>query len=166
MQIRDLIPWSRKGSEIARPEDFQHPVLAMQREINRMFDSFWNRFNQPLGALDGAFAGWPRTDVVETDDAVEVSVELPGLDEKDLDVSLTEDVLTIRGEKKAEREENRKGFYLAERTYGAFHRAIPLPPGVATENVKAEFKKGILTVTLPKTAEAQAKVKKITVKAA
>jgi HSP20 family protein len=167
MQIRDLIPWNRRETEIAPATRDKHPIIRLQREMNRVFDSFWNRFERSLGELDGRF-GWgaPRADVVETDKAVEVSVELPGLDAKDVEVSLTDDVLTIKGEKKAEREESNRGIYLSERTYGSFYRTIALPPGVATDEAKAEFKRGVLTISLPKTAEAQAKVKKIPVKSA
>jgi len=165
MQIKDLIPWSRKEVEGAPSRRSEEPVLSLQREMNRVFESFWNRFERPLMGVDGGF-GAPRADVVETEKAVEVSVELPGLDAKDLQVSLTEDVLTIKGEKKAEREESATGRYLSERSYGSFYRAISLPPGVATDGAKAEFKKGVLTVSLPKTPEAQAKVKKIEVTSA
>ena len=167
MQIKDLIPWGRREPELSPTAADDHPILSLQREMNRVFDSFWNRFDRPFGGLDGGFGqALPRTDVVETDNAVEVSVELPGLEEKDIDVSLTGDVLTIRGEKKAAREESRKGYYLSERSYGAFHRAIPLPSGIDSDNAKADFKKGVLTISLPKTREAQAKAKKIEVKAA
>jgi HSP20 family protein len=167
MQIKDLIPWSRKGSEVARREGGDQALLGLQREMNRVFDSFWRRFDQPFGAFDGALAPQaPRVDVVETEKTVEVSIELPGMDEKDIEVSLTEDALTIKGERKLEREEARKGYYLSERSYGSVYRTIPLPAGVATDGVEAKFKKGVLTVTLPKTPEAAAKVKKIEVKSA
>lgn len=159
MPIKDLIPWTRRDPQMSERQGGDYPVLAMQREINRMFDGFWERFNGQNGAF-------PCTDMAETDSEVEVSIELPGIDEKDVDVAIANDVLTIRGEKKGSREEKRKGFYLAERSYGAFHRAIPLPPGVDGDKAKAEFKKGILTISLPKTPEARSKVKKIAVKAA
>lgn len=167
MQISDLIPWSRDRKEVARQQgDSENPLLNLQRDINRVFDDFWSRFDRSTGASNGLLSvTGPRTDVTETDEAVEVSVELPGMDEKDIDVSLSDDVLTIRGEKKAEREEKKKGYYLAERSYGSFYRSIPLPPGVDSEKAEAQFKKGVLTVSLPKTPEAQAKVRKIEVKA-
>lgn len=167
MQISDLIPWGRDRNEVARQQgDGDNPLLNLQRDINRVFDDFWSRFDRPVGASNGLLSvTGPRTDVTETDEAVDVSVELPGMDEKDIDVSLSDDVLTIRGEKKAEREEKKKGYYLAERSYGSFYRSIPLPPGVDSEKAEARFKKGVLTVTLPKTPEAQAKVRKIEVKA-
>lgn len=164
MQIKDLIPWNRKESAALPATRDEHPVVGLQREMNRVFDSFWNRFQQ---SFDGHLGlGSPRADVAETGEAVEVSVELPGLDAKDIEVSLTGDMLTIKGERKSEREEKHKGFYLSERSYGSFYRSIPVPPGVATDDAKAEFKKGVLTVSLPKTPEAQAKVKKIEVKGA
>lgn len=167
MQISDLIPWSRDRKEVAPQQgDSDNPLLNLQRDINRVFDDFWNRFDRSAGASNGVLSETgPHTDVTDTDEAVEVSVELPGMDEKDIDVSLNDDVLTIRGEKKAEREEKKKGYYLAERSYGSFYRRIPLPPGVDPEKAEAQFKKGVLTVSLPKTPEAQAKVRKIEVKA-
>jgi HSP20 family protein len=166
MPIKDLMPWTRKGTEMARADDAEHPLSALQREMNRAFDSFWRRFDQ-AGMATGAFGQTlPRTDIVETDRAIEVSIELPGLDEKDIEVSLAEDTLTIRGEKKVEREESRKGYFLSERSHGSFHRAIALPSGVATDGVNATFSKGVLTITLPKAPEAAAKTKRIEIKSA
>lgn len=163
MAFKDLVPWTRKtGTSLARREEEEHPILVLHREMNRVFDSFWNQFGQPFSTFGG---GFPRADVAETDKAVEVSVELPGLDDKDIDVSVTEDLLTIKGEKKSEREEKDKGYYLSERSFGAFHRAIPLPRGINTSDAKAAFKNGVLTVTLPKTPEAQSRMKRIEVKA-
>ena len=166
MQIKDLIPWNRKGGEAARRED-DNPIVALQRDMNRVFENFWNRFDSASGALERPFGpASPKADVAETEKAVEVSVELPGMDEKDIEVSVSEDVLTIKGEKKSEREEKEKGYYLSERSFGAFYRSIPLPPGVAANDAQAAFKNGVLTITVPKTPEARAKVKKIAVKTA
>jgi HSP20 family protein len=162
MPFRDLVPWSRRSGAIARP-DGDHPILALHREMERLFDNFWDQFGLPFDGFAGGSV--PRTDVAETDNAVEVSVELPGLDEKDIDVSVTEDTLNIKGEKKAEREEKTKGYHLSERSFGSFQRTIPLPRGIKGENAKAEFKKGVLTITLPKTPEAQSKTKRIEVRA-
>lgn len=166
MQIKDLIPWGRGNKEVPRETtQNENPLLALQRDINRVFDSFWNRFDRSSTGLNGLpQAGGPSMDVSDTDNEIEVSVELPGMDEKDIDVSVTRDMLTIRGEKKAEREETKKGYYLSERSYGSFFRSIPLPGGVDTEKAKAAFKKGVLTISLPKTAEAQAETKRIEVK--
>jgi HSP20 family protein len=163
MQIRDLLPWSHKETDPTRRED-DNPVAALHRDINRIFEGFWKQFDPPFGALDRALGlAGPRAEVAETEDRVEVSLELPGMDDKDVELSVTDDVLTIRGEKKAEREDSRRGYLLSERSYGSFHRSIPLPPGVDTDKASAEFKKGVLTVTLPKTTGAQAPVTKITV---
>jgi HSP20 family protein len=165
MQIRDLVPWgNNKGKEVAKREE-DNPVFSLQRDINRIFDDFWKRFDQPFSALGRWESGGPRTDIAETDNALEVSVELPGIDQKEVDISLTDNSLTIQGEKKSEREESKKGYHLSERSYGSFYRSIPLPSGVDTDKASAEFKNGILTVTLPKTQEALSRVKKIEVKA-
>jgi HSP20 family protein len=165
MQMRDLIPWgTNKGSEIAKRDD-DSPVLSLQRDVNRIFEDFWKRFDQPFGAIGRWDSSGPRTDVAETTSALEVSIELPGLEREEVDVSLTDSALTIKGEKKREREESKKGYHLSERSYGSFYRSIPLPSGVDTDKASAEFKNGVLTVTLPKTQEALSHVKKIEVKA-
>lgn len=165
MQIRDLIPWgSNKGSEIAKSDE-GNPVFSLQRDVNRIFEDFWKRLDQPFGAFGRWDTGGPRMDVTETESAIEVSVELPGIDQKDVDVSLTNSALTIKGEKKSEQEESKKGYHLLERSYGSFYRSIPLPSGVDEDKVAAQFKNGVLTVTLPKTEEALPRVRKIEVKA-
>jgi HSP20 family protein len=133
--------------------------------VNRVFEDFWKRFDQPFGAIGRWDSSGPRTDVAETTSALEVSIELPGLEREEVDVSLTDSALTIKGEKKREREESKKGYHLSERSYGSFYRSIPLPSGVDTDKASAEFKNGVLTVTLPKTQEALSHVKKIEVKA-
>lgn len=168
MQIRDLIHWGRNreaaGVEGANDDN---PVTHLQRNINRVFEDFWSRFERPASGTNGVVAGFgPSTDVTETDEAIEVAIELPGLSEKDVEVSVTEDVLTIRGEKRHEREDRRRGVYVSERSWGSFYRMVPLPPGVDSEKASADFKRGVLTVTLPKTPEAQSKIKRIEVKAA
>ncbi|MCB9958796.1 MAG: Hsp20/alpha crystallin family protein [Rhodospirillaceae bacterium] len=167
MQIRDLIPWARKDAAPQAKGEEEHPIALLQRDMNRVFDSFWSRFEQSLGGLDLPFgSSGARSDVVETADGVEVSIELPGMEQKDIEVSLTDDALTIKGEKKVERQEEKKGYFMSERSYGSVHRMIPLPPGVDTAKAEAIFKDGVLTVKMPQTAEAKAKVKKIDVKAA
>ena len=108
----------------------------------------------------------PRIDISETDTELRIEVELPGIDEKDVCLTLTDNVLMIRGEKKAEREEKDKNYYVSERSFGSFQRAIPLPTEVDADKVEASFKNGVLTVRLPKTPEAEAKTRRIEVKAA
>lgn len=184
MQVKDLIPWARGDKAPETREQATNPIAQLQEEMNRVFDNFWGRFGRdtstvgstphPTSGFGGiGFLGgfpWngatPRADVVETDDGYEVTVELPGLEQQDVEVSLTDDLLTVKGEKKVEREDSRKGYYLSERAYGAFHRAIPLPPGVDSGKAEAVFRNGVLTVKLPQSDEARAKVRRIDVKAA
>lgn len=161
MQIKDLIPWARKDSTPDAKSSQDNPIATLRREMNHVFESFWDRaghFEWPFGS------GEAKSDVVETDKAIEVSIELPGMEMKDIEVTVNDDMLTVKGEKKIERQEEKKGYYLSERSYGAIYRTIPLPPGVDGEKAQASFKNGVLTIKLPQTPEAQAKVKRIEVK--
>jgi len=165
MPMRDLIPWgSNKGSDVAKREE-DNPVSSLQRDVNRIFEDFWKRFDQPFAEFGHWAPDSPRTDVAETQSALEISIELPGIDQKEIDVSLTNNTLTIKGEKRNNREESNRGYHLSERSYGSFYRSIPLPAGVDTDKASAEFKNGVLIVTLPKTQEALSQVKKIAVQA-
>lgn len=149
-----------------------HPLLSLQREMNRLFDGFFRGLDpfdaEPAGAFapSGARAeGFlPRVNVVESDREVCVTAELPGMDEKDVEVTVSRGMLTLRGEKKAETEDRSGGRYRYERSYGTFHRTIPLPAGVAEKKASAEFRKGVLTVRLPKSGEAAAGARKIAVR--
>lgn len=166
MKIKDLIPWARKDEASEGERREEHPVAALQREMNRVFDGFLERFGKSLGEIE-----WPwghseaKSDVVQMDNAVEISIELPGMSMADIEVAVTDDVLTVKGEKRIERQEEKKGYYLSERSYGAIWRTIPLPPGVDSSKAEARFKDGVLTVRLPQTPEAQAKVRHIEVRA-
>jgi HSP20 family protein len=153
--FRSLIPFNRRG-ELMRGDD---PFATLQREMNRLFDTTFA--GQPASAAVLA----PAIDIKETDKAVEVQAELPGVDEKDIQVTLENGVLTIKGEKKTEKEETKKDYYLSERSYGAFYRSFELPAAVESDKVNASFSKGVLKVTMPKPAGAQAKAKKIDIKA-
>ena len=161
MRIKDLIPWARKDHAPEPTASEENPIATLQRDMNHVFENFRHRF----GSLD-----WPwsedgaRSDVVQTDKAIEVSIELPGMDMKDIEVTVTNDMLTVKGEKKVERQEEKKGYYLSERSYGSIYRAIPLPPGVDGEKAEARFENGVLTVKLPRTHEAESKGKLIEVK--
>jgi HSP20 family protein len=161
MDIKSLIPFGKKNIEVRREEE--NPFAMMQREMNRVFDSF-NR-NWGLGVfpeLTGSFM--PRLDVTEDAKTFTVTAELPGMSEKEIDLSISGDTLTIRGEKNDEKKDKNKNYYYSERSYGAFMRSIPLPRQVETDKVSASFKKGVLTITLPKTAAAMESTKKIDVK--
>ncbi len=150
------------------------PFESLRREIDRLFDDFdgglWPRaFRRSLfdmAPFGGAAWAAPAVDFAETEKAYEVTAELPGMDEKDIEVKFADGVLTIRGEKQEEKEEKKKDYYLHERSFGSFHRALQLPNGIDQDKIQATFKKGVLTVTLPKSAEAQKAEKKIAVKAA
>jgi HSP20 family protein len=120
---------------------------------------------EPLWQREMARVTTPAVDIVEKDTAYEVTVELPGMDESNIELKLSNGALTIRGEKKEEKEEKKKDYYLSERRFGSFERRFQVPQGVDTGKIEASFKKGVLTVTLPKTHEARAQEKKIAIKA-
>jgi len=147
------------------------PLESLHREIDRLFDEFGHGWPAFRGSLFGAEPLWPRglvapaVDVTEDERTYEVTAELPGMDEKNIEVKVADGSLTIKGEKKEEKEKKRKDYYLHERHSGSFQRSFALPKGVDTNKIEAAFKKGVLTVTLPKTAEAQKSQKKIEVKA-
>jgi HSP20 family protein len=168
MAITDLIPWKRNETNVpVRREDEQGALLDLRSQMNRMFDQF---FEKPFGLgtffgeqeLAGVFS--PQLDVTETDKAITISAELPGLEPEDIDISLDRDVLTIRGEKRAEKEEKGARYYRVERSYGSFCRSIPLPGEVEEDKIDASFKRGVLTVKLPKSQKAKEGSKRITVK--
>lgn len=143
-----------------------NPVMSLRREIDRMFDrltSFdgFGRFWPEFSATDLPMELVPTMDVSETEKEYELKAELPGLEEKDVSVTVSEGVLTIRGEKKIDHEEKGKDFRMVERSYGEFSRSLELPAGVDPEAIKAGLEKGVLTVSIPKKA---AEVKKIEVK--
>lgn len=158
--MRSLIPFSWNTDVSRRNEG--DPFAAMQKEINRMFSEFGRGW--PARFADGEVS--PRIDVVETDAAIEVTAELPGIEEKDVDVMLRDDVLTIRGEKKSEREESKTDYHLIERSFGSFSRSVRLPFEADSEAVKAHFAKGLLKVTIAKPADIKEKTVKIPVRSA
>ncbi|HXJ01498.1 MAG TPA: Hsp20/alpha crystallin family protein [Micropepsaceae bacterium] len=159
MVMRSMIPysWARNTpSEIKRD-----PFSALQTEMNRLFESFG-----PFPATHWSSDMTPRLDVSETDVEIDIDAELPGVEEKDVDVTLLGDVLTIRGERKNGHEEKNKNYYVAERSYGSFTRSVTLPFDVDPKNVTAKFNKGVLHIAIPKPANMTAKSAKIPVKPA
>jgi HSP20 family protein len=166
MAITDLIPWNRGKQQVQVQREERDPFLAFQRDMNRLFDDFWGvSWLTPSGASEGEWSLFsPQVDVVETDTEVKVQAELPGLEEKDFEVSVSQDALTIRGEKKQEKEEKGRNYFRTERSYGLFQRAIPLPRNVDADRVSAEFSKGVLTISLPKVAAKEDR-KKVVIKA-
>ncbi|GAB4387336.1 MAG: Hsp20/alpha crystallin family protein [Thermodesulfovibrionales bacterium] len=161
MTVKDLIPFGRRSVPLKREDE--SPFAVLRREMDELFDSFFRGFETEAFERGSLFS--PHVDVLETDEAIKVTAELPGMDEKDVEVSLDNDTLTIKGEKKEEKEDRSKGFYRMERHYGSFQRVIPIPREVETDKVEATFKKGVLTVKLPKTAKAVKETRKISVKA-
>jgi HSP20 family protein len=143
---------------------------AFRGDMDRLFDRFGNGFGLPsfprFFDVESNGASVPAVDVAETDNAYTITAELPGMDEKDIDVTVSGDTITIKGEKKQEKEEKNKNYYVSERSYGMFQRSLALPPGIDRDKIAADFAKGVLTLMLPKSAEAQQQQKKIEVKKA
>jgi HSP20 family protein len=159
--MRDLIPWSRGTGTSPRRQELDHPLMSVQREIDRLFDDFWRGANVP--GFGGASMISPRIDVSENEKEIVVTAELPGLEERDVEVLLADNALTLKGEKKAERNESEHGYVYKERSFGSFRRTLPLDAEVNPDEVDARFHNGVLTVTLPKSPEVQKKGWKIDV---
>src|SRR5690348_667910 len=164
MRVKDMIPWKRREGSVQR--EGANAVHALQTDLDRAFEDFWRTFGLPMprGWGTGADLDTPlRLDVRETPKEVEVLAELPGMDDKDVDISVAEGTLTIRGEKKAERTKEEKDYVLRERSFGHVERVVPLPDGLDIDAANATFKNGVRSVRIPKTAEAQAEVKHVRV---
>jgi HSP20 family protein len=151
------------------------PFYRLRNEIDRLFDDFgtgsWlSPFRRAVFDAEPFWRGeisWskvPAVDIAETAKGYEITAELPGIDEKNVEVKYVDGTLTIKGEKKDEKEEKKENYYLSERSYGLFQRSFRVPDGVDADKVEASFKNGVLTVTMPKTSEAQKKEKRIEVK--
>jgi HSP20 family protein len=153
MTMRDLIPWGRQTSSNQAPvpsrEGEMSPFFSLRREVDRLFDDF---FRMPSLGFAGSAMSWPSLEVSDGDREVRVTAEIPGMNEKDVELLVQDGVLTIRGEKKSETSDKDRGW--SERWYGRFERQIALPTGVEEEKAQAIFRDGVLTVTLPKSAEA------------
>ena len=151
------------------------PLEKLRQEIDRLFDDFpfalsRSPFDSPLFRAEPLWRTWswgavPAVDIAEKDNAYEISAELPGMDEKNIEVKYSDGMLTIKGEKEEATEEKKKDYHLSERRYGSFQRSFSVPDGVDADKIEASFKKGVLTVTLPKSPEAKKKEKKIAVSA-
>lgn len=153
------------------------PIESLRREIDHLFDDFGgvfrrSPFRRPLFAMEPLWRPemrWtaaPAVDITESDKAYEITAELPGMDEKEIEVKVINGNLMIKGERQEQKEENQKDYYLHERRFGSFERRFQVPEGADTDKIEASFKKGVLTVTLPKKPEAQKPAKKIEVKTA
>lgn len=165
MAEQSKLPASRESAQASSGFDW-HPLESFRRQFDRLFDEFPSRRSladfQPFDRLMSAA---PPVDFVEKDGGYEITAELPGLDEKNVDVKLSNGVLSISGEKKEEKEEKREGYYCSERRYGSFRRAFRVPEGVDSDKITADFEKGVLKIKLPKTAESKKEEKKIEIAA-
>ena len=160
LNMRDLIPWRSDRTPSTERRDGGSPLETLHRDIDRLFDDMWRGFDRPVF---GSMGGLPSVEVAEDEGEYRVSAELPGMDEKDVEVILRDGTLTIRGEKKAETSEKKEGYTYSERSYGTFERTFPLAGDVKSDEVHADFHNGILTVSLPKTDEARKRYRKIPV---
>jgi len=154
MAIRDLIPWSRPNS--TAPVAYQsqdNPVYSLRREVDRLFDDVFRSWPSPGSLFERGFGNWPSVELEETDREVLVTAEVPGLSEKDVELLVEDGVLTLRGERRRETEDKERGY--SERFYGRFERRIQLPWNVDEKDAGAQFRDGVLTVRLPKSAEAE-----------
>jgi HSP20 family protein len=170
------VPVKSQQGEAGRPSEWR-PFESLRREMDRLFDDFqWGSWRSPFGRSllegesfgrgEGGFIQAPAVDVVEQDKGFEITAELPGMDESNIDVKFSDGVLSIRGEKREEKEEKKKDRYLSERRYGSFQRSFRVPESVDPEKIEANFKNGVLTISLPKMAEAVKAEKKIAIKKA
>jgi len=166
--MRSLIPWRDTGNVPAKNESFPDPWVSFRREVDRMFDDFFSGFGsrvmEPWSGRSSVIS--PVIDVEESEKDLVVKAELAGLDEKDFEVTLAGDVLSIKGEKKVENESRDGGSYYVERRFGSFSRSVRLPFEVPDQQVDAKYEKGLLTIRIPKPADAQRQVRRIEVKSA
>ena len=166
MPIRELLPSIWKRSDVSSKRVDEHPFYSLQREMNSLFDNFFRGFDlAPRGLAAGAMGIFsPSIDVKENDKEFIIKAELPGVEEKDIDVTVTNDSVTIKGEKKEEKEDKDKNYYYMERSYGSFSRVIPLEAEIESNKAEASFKNGILDIKIPKNQSAKAKGTKVPIK--
>lgn len=164
--IKNVLPtvWRRSDSPVRRTDE--NAFLTLQREMNQMFDDFFHGFEvTPFGGERSFGSFSPSVDVRENETEISIRAELPGLTENDIEVTVADDALTLRGVKKEEKENKSNDYFHRETRYGSFSRIIPLPSGLNAEKVDARFKNGVLTVVLPRLPDAKAKGKKVAIKA-
>ncbi len=176
-KVKNLIPKGKKKNrlpvQIEKPNEgaldtWLRPFSDLQRATDRLFNEFVKGMGFPgIGTGESLLSltgyEWPRVDISETDDNIQIMADLPGVDKDDIEISIRNNVITIRGEKRQEEEKEGEGFYKIERSYGTFQRSFYLPSEIEEDRAEASFKDGVLKITLPKTASAKAKTKQITV---
>jgi HSP20 family protein len=156
-----LFPSERQKTALTPDASEPDPFRALQHRMDRLFQDFASDYRWPFA--NGRQAPLPTIDVSETDTEMTVEAELPGVEEQDIDVTVADNLLTIKGEKKQEKEEKKKDYHLTERSYGSFSRSMALPFDADPAKIKASFADGVLKITLPKPAEVKAKAKKIAI---
>jgi HSP20 family protein len=151
----------RKKDNYPAEKGYYNPFMELQRQMNDLFGSFFDDTPSMFSGrgISGDFA--PKFDISETDKAIEINAELPGMEEKDIDISIENNILCIKGEKRSEEKKDEKNYHLTERSYGSFQRRFTLPEGVDLNKVKAKFNNGVLNMEMPKTAESRKKITKI-----
>lgn len=155
MRLTSLAPWKRQDhGQLSRP--VSDPISSLQRELNQLFEGFFDDSPFKFAERGGATLMAPKLDVSETDQVVQVMAEMPGLKEDDIEVEFAGDSLRIRAEKKDERDEKQHNYHCIERSFGMFERVIPIPTEINRDQVEASYKNGVLTVTLPKSPNAPA----------
>jgi len=154
MNMRDLIPWGRQSSSapVAYRDEGSNPLLSFRRDMDRLVEDL---FRGSLPSLDWgrSAVSWPKLEVSEGNREIRITAEVPGMSEDDVELLVEDGVLTLRGEKKSQSEDKERGY--SERFYGRFERRIGLPAGVDEEGAKADFRDGVLTITLPRSPEAE-----------
>lgn len=152
-----IVPFGTRedAAELVAPGE--RSAGGLRRAVDDLFDRFMRDAFGPADLMGPAWAGGLNVDMSESDDDVTVKVEVPGIEPKDLEINVTGNALTIRGEKKAEREEKRRSYHFVERKFGSFQRSIQLPASVNADKVDAKFQNGVVTVTLPKRPDAKPK---------
>ena len=162
MKLKALTPFWR-SSDVSAPSD---PLVSLRREMDRIFDSFSRDWLAPMPELSNGFL-MPKVNVAETDAGLEVTAELPGVDQKDIEVQVSDGELTLRAKHEASKEEkdDKKHYHLVERSYGTFMRRLVLPFEADADKVEAHFEKGVLKVVVPRSKAAAKDVRKIEVKA-
>src|SRR5437867_6531445 len=158
MQMNEAAKVSVKSSQKFASSPALRPFQSLRREVDRLFEDFGGEFWR------SPFRRSPAVDIREKDNAYEVTADMPGFEEKNIEVQVMNGLLSIKGERKSEKEEKKKDYYVSEREFGSIERSFPLPEGVDTDKIEANLKNGVLTVMLPKTEEAQRPAKKIEVK--
>lgn len=162
MAMKELIPWKKNNDRLAFRRLGTDPFGELSQDIDRIFDGFLGDCSGRRNLLDRRLRSFmPEVDVTESDKEFRVTAELPGINEKDLEVTFADGSLMIKGEKRKEHEEEKGDYYHSERQFGVFERTIPLPSEVTPDEAKASFKNGVLKITLPKTEEARSKRKTI-----